>query len=327
MKHQDSDMQPTSRAETRKQRSPRRHLGRKIFGVVLLLLIIVAAAFGFTAWHNLSITTGKMYDSAGANHQRNPQTVLRQKRPVSILLLGTDTGALGRSYKGRTDTIMVMTINPRTKSTTLVSIPRDMKVNLPNDSEDSPCKINAAYAFGGTKMTINTVQKYYDIPVDYYVLVNMGGLKKCITHVGGVDVTSPLTFDYEGYHFTQGKTYHMDGADALAFCRMRYDDPQGDYGRQARQRMIINALLKKSISYKTVLNPAFLNSLGSSMKTDLTFADMRTLALRYRSSTKRISSDRAKVHSENIDGQAYEVVSQSERNRVSNELQQSLDLQ
>ena len=72
---------------------------------------------------------------------------------------------------------MMMTLNPQ-KTTTIVSLPRDMKVNLPGYLNIHRAKINAAYTYGGVKETINTVQKYFNVPIDYYVMVNMGGLKK-----------------------------------------------------------------------------------------------------------------------------------------------------
>lgn len=304
----------------------RRHLGRNIFLSVLGLLILVLLVFVGLAWHNLSVTTTSMYTPTGAVRQRNASKVLRQRKPVSILLLGTDTGALGRTYKGRTDTMMVMTINPKTQKTTIVSLPRDMKVNIPGYSQYSPAKINAAYAFGGTKASVNTVQKYFNVPIDYYVLVNMGGLEKAINRVGGVTVTSPLTFSYGGYSFVKGKSYHMRGKEALAFSRMRHEDPQGDYGRQQRQRLIISALLKQSVSYKTILNRSFLSSMSSSMKTDLTLSDMRTLALHYRGATKNVTSDHAQGHGSEQGGQDFEIVSQTERTRVTNLLKKSLNL-
>ncbi|MCQ5069376.1 LCP family protein, partial [Faecalibacillus intestinalis] len=74
----------------------------------------------------------------------------------------------------------------------------------------------------------------------------------------------------------------MNGAKALAFSRMRYDDPQGDYGRQERQRLVITALMKEAASYKSVLNQKFLNSIADQSKTNLTFSDMTTLAMKYR---------------------------------------------
>lgn len=298
----------------------------KIFWTLVAILIAIIVIFGGIAWHNVHKTSNEMFTSAGATKQRNSQKVLQQRKPVSILLLGTDTGDMGRHYKGRTDTLMLMTINPQTNKTTLVSIPRDMKVNLPDYPDESPAKINAAYAYGGTKETINTVQKYFNVPVDYYVLVNMAGLKEAINQVGGVTVTPPLSFDYEGASFTKGKPQHMNGWTALKFCRMRYDDPQGDYGRQQRQKMVISALLKKSVSYKTVLNQKFLKTVSKNAKTDLTFNDMMTLAEHYRKATKNIKTSHAQGESDDTGGQAFQDVSRSERQRISDMLRQSLNL-
>lgn len=206
--------------------------------------------------------------------------------------------------------MMIMTLNPQKKTTTIVSLPRDMKVNLPDYPEDSPAKINAAYAFGGVKESVKTVQEHFDVPIDYYVLVNMGGMEKSINQVGGVDVKSPLTFDYEGAHFQKGKTYHLNGSNALKFSRMRYDDPQGDYGRQQRQRIVIMALLKKSVS--------------NSSQTDLTFSDMLKLAQNYRGTNAKIVQDHAQGRGQNEDGQAFEVVPTSEQQRITNLLKNSL---
>ena len=307
----------------RHHRHHRRH-GWRIFWSVVGILILIAIFFAGVAWHNLKSTTNNMYNSAGITKSRDANKVLAQKRPVSILLLGTDTGALGRDYKGRTDTMMIMTLNPQKKTTTIVSLPRDMKVNLPDYPDDSPAKINATYTYGGVKESVKTVQKHFSIPIDYYVLVNMGGLEKAVNQVGGVDVKSPLTFDYEGAHFTKGQTYHLNGSNALKFSRMRYDDPQGDYGRQQRQRLVITALLKKSVSYKTVLNQRFLRTISDSSQTDLTFNNMVTLAKDYRGSNAKIVQDHAQGHGVEEDGQDYEIVPTSEQQRVTNLLQNSL---
>nr|WP_260283397.1 LCP family protein [Lactobacillus delbrueckii] len=79
--------------------------------------------------------------------------------------MGTDTGALGQDYKGRTDSIMVLVLNPRTKKSTIVSIERDFQVNFPQYSQYSPSKINAAYTYGGVKLLSQTLDQYFKIPV------------------------------------------------------------------------------------------------------------------------------------------------------------------
>lgn len=299
--------------------------GWKIFWSILGVLVALVLIFAGVAWHNLSVTTSDMYSTSGANAKRNAKKVLAQGKPVSILLMGTDTGEFGRSYKGRTDTLVVVTLNPKTNTTTIVSLPRDMKVDLPNYPQYSPSKINAAYTYGGVKETINTVQKEFNIPIDYYLLVNMNGLEKAINKVGGVDVVSPLTFDYQGFSFKKGKKYHMNGKKALEFSRMRYDDPNGDYGRQQRQRLIIAALLKKSVSYKTILNKSFLNSLSDSSQTDLSMNDMITLARKYSDARDHIVQDHAEGDSDNEGGVSFQNVNHDERQRISDLIQKSLN--
>ena len=304
----------------------RKRMIRNVILVIVGILVLTGAAFAAVAFKNMHSATSNMYEKSGATKTRSAASALNSKKPISILLMGTDTGALGRNYKGRTDTMIVLTINPETKKTTMTSLPRDMEVNLPDYPEYSPAKINAAYAYGSSKEAINTVQKYLKVPIDYYVLVNMGGLEKAIDQVGGVTVTSPLTFTYEGHSFTSGVSQKMDGETALAFSRMRHEDPQGDYGRQTRQRLIITALLKQSASYKTVLNRTFLNSISSEMKTDLTFNNMTKLALNYRNAASTVKSDHIQGTSESIGGQSFEVVSKTELQRVSNIIRDNLGL-
>ena len=148
----------------------------------------------------------------------SPSELLEAGEPVSILLLGVDTGALGRTEKGRTDSMVIVTVNPHTEQTTLVSIPRDTYAEIVGYGTWD--KINHAYNFGGTAMSINSVQSLLDIPVDFYVIVNMSGIKEVVDAVGGVDVDSPIAFNQNGYSFVVG-TNHLDGEAALAFSRMR----------------------------------------------------------------------------------------------------------
>nr|WP_308438515.1 LCP family protein [Apilactobacillus nanyangensis] len=255
---------------------------------------------------------------------RNADDALNSNKPISLLFMGTDTDFGGRSYKGRTDSMMVVTLNPKTETTTMVSIPRDMKVNLPDFPQYSPSKINAAYTYGGVKEAINAVESHFSIPIDYYVTLSLGGLKKAIDQVGGVDVVSPLTFDYQGEHYTKGVEEHMDGTKAMWFSNMRYQDPQGDYGRQARQRLVLTALIRKAISYKTVVNTGFLDSISKNLKTDLTMGDMTKLALNYRGTNKNVKNDYAHGTNDNEYGVSFQDVSGAEQQRISKVINDSL---
>src|SRR5690606_27392907 len=131
---------------------------------------------------------------------------------------------------------IVLTVNPNKESIQMVSIPRDTRTEIIGKGFED--KINHAYAFGGMEMAIDTVENFLDIPIDYYVQVNMEGFKDLIDAVGGVTVENDLAFTQDGYHFPEG-TITLYGDEALAFVRMRKNDPRGEFGRQLRQRQII----------------------------------------------------------------------------------------
>lgn len=303
---------------------------RKRKRLFLALLIIALAIFyggGAYLYHMLSTAknaVNETYTATNVKKLRNVSQVLKDKKPISILLLGTDTGDLGRTDKGRTDTIIIATINPSTKKVTLTSIPRDLQVKVPG-SENSYDKINAAYTIGGVSTAIKTVQNTFHIPIDFYVLVNMGGLTKIVDALNGVTVTPTLTFSYEDANVTKGKKVTLNGKEALSYSRMRYDDPLGDYGRQKRQRQIITAIIKKSMSVSTLSSyKELLKTLEENMQTDLTYDDIMTIISQYKAAGHSIKSYTVQGEDAMIDGSSYQVapasVKQKNSDRIRNEL-------
>ena len=277
-------------------------------------------------YQSLQNSVKQSYKASGVTKLRNVNKQLAQKKPISILLMGTDTGALGRTFQGRTDSMMVVTINPTTNKTTITSIPRDTAVNIPGYESLSPAKINAAYAYGKSKTAITTVQKMLNVPIDFYAIINMGGMEKIIDEVGGVTLKPSLSFSYGGFTFKKGVITHMNGKKALAYARMRDDDPKGDYGRQTRQRKVIMALLNQSNSVSTLLNQDFISSLSKQTQTDLTFNDLTALVRSYRSATHHIKSTHLQGTSEMLNAQSMEVASQKELQRVTNFIRTGLGL-
>lgn len=315
-----------------------RHHHRKFwrgFWIVIGILVVIGLFACGMIYKNLRDTTNNIYSPVAKNIKSNKgrtlDNLLNAKKPINVLLLGTDTGAMGRHWKGRTDTIMMMAINPKTNSTTIVSIPRDSNAIFPDYPQYGVTKINSAYTLGGVSETIKTLDKYYSVPIDGYIMINMGGLKKAIDQVGGVDVTSPLTFNNMGYHFVKGQRYHCDGKKALAFVQLRHGDPMQDYGRQIRDREVVMALLKKSISPSTLVNTKFLHSISNEMQTDLTMQEMYKIGMNYRHATNNLSQDHAQGVSKMTNNPKFgqmeiEVVSRAERQRVSNKLRNALGM-
>lgn len=324
MKTVNNDMDKNTRVGKRKKRNK----AMRIFWSVLAVILVAIGGFALYEYNTVKNAADTAYRSGGLGDAENgsKNSVISNSKPIAILLMGTDTGALGRTYKGRTDSIMVAVLNPKTKKTTLVSFERDQQVNLPDYPENSPSKLNAAYAYGNAKELAKVLKKYYNIPINAYVLINMGGLKTIVNKVGGVDIAPILSFSYEGYTFTKGKTTHMDGAKALAYSRMRYDDPEGDYGRQKRQRQVLSALLKKAESATTLLNSSFISSLSKQVQTDLTFSDMTSMAKSYLAATKDLKTDYTHGTGYMQDGVSYQKISVSERQRISNLIRKALGL-
>ncbi|WP_084676289.1 LCP family glycopolymer transferase [Carnobacterium pleistocenium] len=316
-----------SRFEMRKprKRPKKKRKGLKIFLIIALVLFIVLGLFVWKIYSDVAGTTEKIYKDVEKEEVRDSSVDISKKDPFSILLLGVDTGDLGRTEQGRSDTMMVLTVNPNTDTTTIISIPRDTRTEIVGHGTTD--KINHAYAFGGTSMSVNTVQNMLDIPIDHYVQVNMQGLQDVVNAVGGVQVTSPLTFSSEGYNFTEGVTASLDGEAALAYSRMRYDDPNGDNGRQERQRQVIQATVEKVASLSTISNyQDILGSLENNMQTSLEFDDMVKLFNNYRSAAGNIQQDQLVATGSMIDGIYYGIVPDEEMNRVSSLLKEQLEL-
>lgn len=308
----------------------------KIIGLVFLVMIFVMGAYGFRLYAQAQNSLGKTYKALDG---KTVSTRISDKKPVSILLLGVDTTDNGvrdtkTDYHGNSDTMIVVTVNPKTNKTTMMSVPRDSMAQIWKSSTKNTKKIqkiNSAYNIGNEEAAVATTEKFLNIPIQYYVKVDFNSLKQIVNAVGGVDVKVPFSFSYgdtgekESY-FTKGKM-HLNGKQALDYSRMRYEDPQGDYGRQLRQRQIITAIIKSAASAKTFTHyQKVLDSISSSMTTNLSFNDMQSMFLNYRGASKDIGSDHVQGYGSMIDGSSYEVIPTKELQRASNKLRKQLGL-
>ena len=252
----------------------KRHRELKILLFLFALILGSVGIYMTAVYGHLNSVANEIYSSLeDSDSLRDEPVSLEDKEPISILLLGVDTGDLGRTEQGRSDSMMLATINPNTKKTVLTSIPRDTYTEIVGNGTSD--KLNHAYAYGGTTMSVDSVQNLFDVPIDYYMTVNMAGIQEIVDAVGGIEVTSPLTFTYEGYQFYQGESTYLDGKSALAFARMRYDDPNGDFGRQERQRLVIEGILAKTTEPTNLLNyRKILDSLSDNVQTNFQMNDL-----------------------------------------------------
>lgn len=298
--------------------------GKKIFAIIfgiILVLFLAVVGMGAKLYWDVSKSMDKTYETV--ERSKKSQVNLNNKEPFSVLLLGIDTGDDGRVEQGRSDTTIVATVNPRDKQTTLVSLARDTYVDIPGQGKQD--KLNHAYAFGGASLAMDTVENYLNIPINHYVSINMAGLKELVNAVGGIEVNNNLTFSQDGYDFTIGEI-SLDGEQALSYSRMRYEDPNGDYGRQERQRKVIEGIVQKVLSLNSVSNyQEILTAVSDNMKTDLSFDDMKKIALDYRSAFGKVKQDQLQGTGFMQDGVSYQRVDEQELTRVQQELKNQLN--
>ncbi|HFI0464080.1 TPA: LCP family protein [Streptococcus suis] len=247
-----------------------------------------------------------------------------ENKPMSFLLLGTDTGSLGRTEHGRSDVLMVATFNPTSKRVTITSIPRDTYVEIVGKGFED--KINHAYAFGGPDMAVDTVNQFLQIDLDHYIVVNMGGLEQMVDSVGGIELTPPNSFSIDGYDFVAGQTVTADGKMALAYARERYTSG-GDYARQERQREIIQAVVSKAASFDSLFNlQGILSALGNNLMTDLSMVDILNLVGQYKAADLTFETYQLTGEGTMIDGIYYDIADEAILEQVKAQLQIELGL-
>ncbi len=217
-------------------------------------------------------------------------------RRQNILFLGVDASENPDDlWSGtRTDTIILINIDPRNKSVNALSIPRDSKVYLP--SNNGVNKINAAHAIGGIEMAKRTIEDTLGVHVDRYVMVHDKAVKEIVDAMDGIDiyVEKPMHYnDYSGHlhiNFTKGE-HHLDGQQAVEYLRFRHD-ALGDIGRTHRQQWLLRSLLSKIKQPSTITKiPDIISVAKKYVKTDMSFYEMS----QYAALLKHVDMDKIEI--------------------------------
>lgn len=227
-------------------------LGKLRVGIILVTLALMGIGILTVAQRFTSSTDDvdslaeERINKALAGETDNPNQSLET---LNVLLMGLDGDSQNediQNQEARADTMMVVSINPKTNTTKVVSLPRDTYV-FDRNIQDF-VKLNATYIYGGPEGSVQAVEELLHIPIDFYVTVNMTGLASLVDAIGGVEVTPPLTFSYHDTYFEEGVARHVSGIEAMNYVRMRKEDPRGDFGRQDRQQEVIQAILTKLLA-------------------------------------------------------------------------------
>lgn len=264
-----------------KEKKSKKKLWLWIVGSLLTIFLIFIGTAYFTIQKTMNKINTPLLQTTDAA-QLEEKTVIK-KEPFSVLMLGVDER---KDDSGRSDTMIVITVNPEKQTMKMLSIPRDTRTEIVG--HDTVDKINHAYAFGGVPMAVDTVENFLNIPIDYYVFINMEGFLQIIDTLGGVTINNDMDLTYDEYHYPKGEIT-LDGNEALIFSRIRYEDPRGDFGRQIRQRQIIEAVMKKASTPATLLKATdMLTVLGDNVRMNFSVKELIQLQGIYKKMDKGI---------------------------------------
>lgn len=315
----------------RSEKNKKMGLPTKVFlwfiGILVMLALIAVIYLGY-----------KIFSVGGSIH--NPldrdKSSLRDKNvnlddgdPFTIALFGVDSNAERNANGGgqRSDTIMVLSVNPEKKTTEIVSIPRDTQADIVGKGTTE--KINHAYAYGGPDMAVKSLEKLLNVPIDHYATIDMDGMQDMIDTVGGITVTSNATFSYDGYQFTEGERSKMDGKEAMAFIRSRKEDGAGgDFGRQERQQLVIQGLANKLTSVSSITHfNSLMNHVEDNVKTDLSVGELNKVRSHYKDANDNVNRHQLEGQGGiQDDGLYYFVPSENSLNEIETNIKDNLGI-
>ena len=246
-----------------------------------LVIVFLAAGIGAGFYY----ASSSLFDKPEKRIRTEPrpyqptEALLVAKDKTTVMIMGVDER---KDDVGRSDTLMLATVDPKKKSASLLSIPRDTRVHVPGYGYD---KINVAYSLGGHNLTQDTVEEFLDTPVDHYVLIKVPAFKRIIDAIGGVDIDVEKRMEYVDEWDDDGGLVidlypgpqHMDGATAITY--VRYRDEEGDIGRIERQQKFMKAVMDQVMSPSIIPRlPSIIREVMGSVETDLSFRQCLELA-------------------------------------------------
>lgn len=280
--------------------------------------------FNYTGNNNDGSSNSYFFSNEKREHKMDDSRKDIKNRPFSVLLLGTDTDS---ATEGRTDTIVVAIVDPELSKVSILAIPRDTRVFIPSINQYD--KITHAYN-GGIKRSLEAVETFLDIPMDYYMVIDFDGFQDLIDTLGGIeiDVKEHIRFPdrITGTNFTIEKGHQtLNGIQALNYARYRYG-PDGDFGRNKRQLEVIEAIIDQSKDWRNIVKvKEILEILDDNIKTDLTLTDIVKILLNVHDISGN-DVERLKIEATplNISGISYVTVSDEEKLRIQEELKSLL---
>ena len=237
----------------------------------ILILVVVFILSGMVG----AFFANALVDNKPDYNEDDKKGMLVAKDKATVMIMGVDERA---DDVGRSDTLMIATLDPDKNQAALLSVPCDTRVKIKGHGFD---KINAAYAYGGRKLTQETIESLLNTHIDHYIKINVHGFTKIIDALGGIDIDVEKRMYYEDPWDDDGGLYidlqpgmqHMDGKTAITY--VRYRDEEGDIGRIKRQQNFMKAVMDKLVSPTIIPKlPAIVSAVSDSVETDMSVSEI-----------------------------------------------------
>ncbi|MCY0529865.1 LCP family protein, partial [Klebsiella pneumoniae] len=317
-------------------------IGKKIFLMSLAIIGLTVGAGLIYGASLLNFSTDALSKTFKQLDGEEKITPIDATEPLTILLMGVDMDQATRGGDwegGRSDSMILVTVNPKTKETNMMSLTRDIMVEIAEangESSGTVEKLNHSYSYGQAPMAIATIEKMMDINIDRYIEINMDGLVELVDAVGGIEVNNTLGFpisisEHEPAYtsIVQPGKQLVNGDQELVYARMRYDDPEGDIGRQRRQREVITAIIKKLLQldgftqYKKILT-----AISNNMRTNIEISPVTIPnLLGYKDSVSKLNSYQLRGVDQMVDAIYYQLPTSTHLLEMQNVLKKSIGLE
>jgi LCP family protein required for cell wall assembly len=288
--------------------------------------VVLVSAF---AWIGLDQITGSLKKvDAFSSLKARP---VKASTAVNYLLVGSDTregltqaelkelrvGSVASAAGKRSDTMLLVHISKARDKATIISIPRDTLVTIPQRSDSkgniipaTQAKLNAAFNWGDAPLLIQVLESATNLRIDHYIEINFAGFAHMVDALGGITVCSKTSINDPNSHLVMSAGVHLlNGIEALKYVRTRDFDGMGDLGRMQRQQQFMSSVIRKATSTGVLLNPIklvnFLNAAMATVKTDSTLNSHDLLDLAKQ--LKNLSSSKVRTLTVPLSNVSYNV--------------------
>ncbi len=294
-------------------KSPKKHRRVLIALIISMVFVLLIGGVAFGGYMYINSISDKMNEGVDDALEAALATEeAASDEPFYMLIIGMDESEerAEESDTFRSDSIILARVDPQEKTVTLISIERDTYVYIEGYGAN---KINAAAAYGGAALIVETVEEFAGVEISHYVSIDFDGFAAAVDALGGIEVDVPMTIDDDdagGY--IEAGLQTLTGDQALILCRSRhaYDSyGSGDYYRMANQRLVLGAIAEKLLSSDPVTMATTINAMADYITTDLDMSEIVDIATQMRGmdTDEDIYSAANPTISSYIDGVWYEI--------------------